>query len=45
MEQGQKPVEGQRAEEKSLFALPVVDELTSDAAMYPAGRLPQVVDL
>src|SRR5450755_1901197 len=43
MEQGQKPVGGQRAEEKTLFALPVVDELTSGTAMYPAGRLPQVV--
>src|SRR5579862_5084109 len=45
MEQGQKSIGGQRADEKTLFGLPVVDELTSGAAMYPAGRLPQIVDL
>ena len=45
MEQGQKSIGGQRADEKTLLGLPVVDELASGAAMYPAGRLPQIVDL
>ena len=45
MQQRQKTVRSQRAEEESLFALPVVDELSACTAMHPAWRFSQVIDL
>src|SRR5713101_3237444 len=45
MEYGQKSVRRERAEEQTLFAFPIADELAPCTPMHPAWRFAKVVDL